>query len=377
MESSRFDYIIIGNGLAGLQLALSFAEDPLFNSKKIALIDPSRKLSNDKTWCFWEEGNGKWDHIVTKSWSSCKFYSSKKAHNIDLANYSYKMIRALDFYEYSKALLEKRNNFTFIIDTIESIDELNAVGQKNTYQATHIFDSRIPNDYFKENDGFTRIFQHFKGWIIETERDIFNPDTFTVMDYRVKYKDDTTFTYVLPLSPRKALVEFTFFTPYTVEDDSYDIYLEKYIKEILGIDKFKVEESEQGVIPMTNFNFNKYNTNTLTKIGTGGGWVKGSTGYSFKHTEKKVAQILDNLKSKRLVHHNLNNPKFKFYDKIFLKVLKDANYKGEWIFEQFYTKNDVNTMFRFLDEESNFSEDIRIMLSLFSGSFIKAFFKSL
>ena len=69
--------------------------------------------------------------------------------------------------------------------------------------------------------------------------------------------------------------------------------------------------------------------------------------------------------------------KFKFYDKIFLKVLHDENEKGEWIFEQFYSKNSIDSMFRFLDEESTFLEDLKIMKSLFSFSFIKALFKTL
>ena len=42
-NSYHFDYIIIGNGLAGFQLALKLAEDTFFSKKQIALIDPSQK----------------------------------------------------------------------------------------------------------------------------------------------------------------------------------------------------------------------------------------------------------------------------------------------------------------------------------------------
>ena len=63
-ESSHFDYIIIGNGLAGLQLALELSSDAFFNDKQIALIDPSEKLENDKTWSFWETSSSKWDALV-------------------------------------------------------------------------------------------------------------------------------------------------------------------------------------------------------------------------------------------------------------------------------------------------------------------------
>ncbi|MDT0559453.1 lycopene cyclase family protein [Ichthyenterobacterium sp. W332] len=377
MDKSRLDYIIIGNGLAGLQLALAMANDPFFDTKEIALIDSSKKLENDKTWCFWEKGHGLWNDIISKTWNSCNFHSSKQSYDINLDDYQYKLIQSLDFYNYAKDILNNKNNFSFIIDTVKSIDGFIVNGQNTSYKTNYIFDSRIPEDYFSGKDNYTRVFQHFKGWIIETETDTFNPESFTVMDYRIKHNNDTTFTYVLPLTKRKALVEFTFFTSYTVEDQLYDTYLKSYITNILNIEDYAITESEQGVIPMTDFKFKNYNTEHITKIGTGGGWVKGSTGYSFKHTEKKVSKIIDNIKQNKLPHFNLYNKKFAFYDKIFLKVLHDENPKGEWIFEQFYTKNNTKTMFRFLDEESHFSEDLKIMLSLFSSSFIKAFFKTL
>ena len=84
LSKNHFDFIIIGNGLAGLQLALEFSKDTFFDNKQFALIDVSNKTKNDKTWCFWEEGSGKWDHIVFKSWTAAKFYSSTKTLNLDL-----------------------------------------------------------------------------------------------------------------------------------------------------------------------------------------------------------------------------------------------------------------------------------------------------
>ncbi len=380
LSNNHFDYIIIGNGLAGLQLALEFSKDSFFDDKQIALIDLSNKNKNDKTWCFWEKGKGNWDHIVFKSWNAAKFYSSKKTLNLDLNPYKYKMIRSLDFYQDAKAWLSKKENIYFISDEVTNVEEKGLViitTKNNTYTANQVFDSRIEGSFFNEKDNFTRINQHFKGWIIETESDVFNSDKITMMDYRLKDGEQTTFTYVLPFSTKKALVEFTYFTEHIVDDKTYDVYLKQYLSNYLKIEKYKVTEIETGNIPMTNFPFEKYSTNHITKIGTAGGWVKGSTGYSFKHTEKKVSKIIQNLKEQNIPSKGLCNKKYQFYDAIFLNVLKDDNHKGEWIFEQFYSKNSIETMFKFLDEESSFFEELKIMHSLFSISFIKAFFKIL
>lgn len=381
MESSNhFDYVIIGNGLAGLQLALALSKDTFFDDKRIGLIDSSKKVANDKTWCFWEISSGKWDDMVYRTWDAANFMSKSLDIKLPLNPYTYKMIRSEDFYASCKQTLNKKNNFSFIIDEVIHVGEntnVKITTKTSSYSANHVFDSRIDKRFFNNSDKYLRINQHFKGYVIETEEDNFNPDSFTMMDYRLKDANQTTFTYVLPLSNKTALVEFTYFTPTLVEDKIYDIYLKKYISEILKIKKYTIKEVETGNIPMTNFPFKKSSSKHITKIGTAGGWVKGSTGYSFKHVEKKVFKIVNNLKQNKKPSQDLYNRKYQFYDTIFLQVLKDENDKGEWIFERFYSKNSINTMFRFLDEDSSFTEELKIMNSLFSFSFIKAFFKTL
>lgn len=379
-ESSHFDYIIVGNGLAGFQLALKLSEDSFFNDKQIALIDPSEKNTNDKTWSFWETGSSQWDSIIHKSWKKASIATSNKSINLKLNPYIYRTIRAIDFYTSAKTQLSKKGNIHFITEKVLSVKEHETVlvsTGKNTYSATHVFDSRIPDEFSIEKDTSISIIQHFKGWIIKTENDCFDDTKITMMDYRLKDDNQTTFMYVLPFSKTEALVEFTYFTETIVDKTTYDSYIKTYIKAYLQINNYSIIETEVGQIPMTNYNFSKFNTQKVTKIGTGGGWIKGSTGYSFKHTEKKVAKIIENIKSNKTPSGHLFKSKYQFYDKVFLKVLKDENHKGEWIFEQFYSKNSVQTMFRFLDEESTFLEDMKIMWSLFSWSFIKAFFKTL
>lgn len=378
-NAQHYDYIIVGGGLAGLQLALEFSKHDFFNQKQIGIIDASKKNENDKTWSFWEKGPGKWDQITQKAWKKARFITNDINLELNLQPYKYKTIRSIDFYNHVKEELKQHPNFHFIIDQVESIEEdlnIKVVGRNSSYSCHHVFDSRIP-EQFNDSDKYNTVIQHFKGIVIEVDKPLFNEEQFTMMDYRIKDGNQTTFTYVLPFSETKALIEFTYFTPETVEESVYDRHVEKYISHILKVDNYKIIEEEKGQIPMTDFPFESVSTNHITKIGTGGGWVKGSTGYSFKHTEIKVKVIAENLKNGRLPSRGLFKNRFKFYDRIFLKVLKDENHKGEWIFKQFYSKNRVTSMFRFLDEESTFAEEIQIMKSLFSSSFIKAFFKTL
>ncbi|MCM8568046.1 lycopene cyclase family protein [Gramella jeungdoensis] len=371
-------YVIVGGGLAGLQLASRINNDVFFKGKKIAIIEPSKKIENDKTWCFWQNTPGKWDHLIHKSWNKAAFFSSETEQTLDLGEYSYNMIRSSDFYEDVKKELEKSEDFIFIQDRIEKIDPVTrtAVGKKANYTATHFFDSRL-TDKYKEEVKHTVLYQHFKGWLIETQENIFDPGKFTMMDFRLKYKDSTSFTYVLPLTAKKALIEFTFFTPFLTAEKVYDEMLERYLKEILQLKDWKITETETGIIPMTDFPFHENNSAYITRIGTAGGWVKPSSGYSFKSTERKVEQIIENIKSGLATSEGLFNKSFARYDSIFLDVLSRRNDLGESLFTKFYTKNSIEDIFRFLDEETSFSENIKIMLSLYHPEFIKSFFRKL
>ena len=377
----HFDFAIIGNGLAGLQLALAFSKDPFFSEKTMALIDPSEKNTNDKTWSFWETRASHWDKIAQQSWSKATIYACDKTISLDLQPYNYKSIRSIDFYNHCKAELVKHQNIRFVLDevteVIEDATSVSITGKKNTYRASQVFDSRLPEEFFQPKKTIPEIIQHFKGYIIKTETPLFDENIMTMMDYRVKDGDQTTFTYVLPYSKTEALVEFTYFTKDLVKNEVYDEFLKRYIKNYLHTESYTIVETETGRIPMSAFPFDHFNSEKITKIGTAGGWVKASTGYSFKNTENKVNQIISNLKQGKLASKNLFKSKYKFYDKVFLHVLKDNNEKGEWIFKQFYSENKTSHMFRFLDEKSSILEDMRIMISLISWPFIKAFFRTL
>ena len=368
------DFIIIGAGMAGLQLANAFLDDSHFKSKSILIIEPHQKNPTEKTWCFWEKGPGIWDNIIYKKWNQTQFIGNKKNTILDLDNYSYKMLRSNDFEDFVISKINNSRSVNIKYDSVINIDKHIVNTKNDSISAGHIFDSRIENTFYL-NSKKVLIQQHFKGYFIKTNAPVFNNKVFTIMDYSIKYKDDTSFTYVLPFTENLALVEFTFFTPHVVEDQTYDKYLERYIKTVLKINDYTILNKEKGNIPMTSYPFYNSNSNSLTKIGTAGGWIKSSSGYGFKNTEKKIRIILKNIKNSKPINSNLFSRKFQLYDKIFLNVLYYDNMLGEKIFSKFYRKNDIKLTFKFLDEETSILEDFKIIWSLTSFAFIKALFR--
>lgn len=378
MLAPDYYYVIVGGGLAGLQLAHQLSNELFFKGKKIAIIDPKLKIINDKTWCFWEKSSGNWDHLVYKTWKKARFITTEENKVLELGDYSYKMLRSIDFYQHLQEILEAKNDISFISDKISEIDSvtMKAIGEKRSYTATHFFDSRPTEDY-KIDKKTSLIFQHFKGWRIKTTKPVFDPEIFTMMDYRISYPDATSFTYILPLTKTEALVEHTFFTPFLTDENTYEKLLTKYLKDILKLDSWEIMETEKGMIPMTDYPFDRENTSQITKIGTGGGWVKASSGYSFKNCEKKIEQLIKNIKNGYAPGKNLIRKKYRKYDAIFLDVLQRRNELGEHLFTQFYTKNSPQDIFRFLDEETSFGKELKIMGSMFHPEFLKSFFNKL
>ena len=373
MNLPKYDYAIIGAGAAGLQLALRMIRDDYFKEKKILILEKDEKNTNDRTWSFWEVGETHWDQLITRSWKSGVFRSTEKNILFELDPYRYKTIRSADFYAYAKAEFSKSENIEWIRDEVTGISTQEIVGQKQSYSASHIFDSRVPEEYQEDCSKHHSLIQHFKGWFIRTETPVFDPERFTIMDYRLKWKDHTSFTYVLPFSPDFALVEFTLFNNELLKENEYDHFIRNYIKEHLNIKNFSISEIEQGKIPMSDYPFHKHHTKHVTKIGTGGGWVRPSSGYSFKNAERYSAMLVNNIKKDRKPSKGIARSRFRIYDSVFLNVLSSRNDLGEKIFTRLYTKPSIQSICKFLDEESSFFQDVEVMSSLNKPQFWKAY----
>ena len=376
--NSKFDYIIVGAGLSGLHLAYSFTQDDYFKSHKILVVDNSKSKKKDNYFSFWEKGTGNWDSILKKSWDNGKFYSKYGNVNMDFSNYKYKTLSSSDFSNFVKKKAEKKLIFTS--DTIVNIREENeqviVVGNKKNYYSSHVFDSRPNKTFKKEFNKYISIKQHFLGWIIKTKENKFDKNSFVFMDYRIRDKNSTAFTYVLPFNSNKALIEHTYFSKNECEKKVYESYIEEYIQNYYSNSDYEIIKSESGVIPMTSYPFYKDSSKKITRIGTSGGWIKPTTGYSFRNCEKYSMKILECIK-KGQNPTIISKKKYRFLDKIFLGVLSLYNNKGELIFYKMIKKNKTQTILRFLNEESSLMDEIKIIFSLRSMDFIKVFIQSL
>lgn len=374
----QYDYIITGAGASGLMLAYRMAQDSFFNDKTILILDKNQNLTNNRTWCFWENGMGEWEHLLNKTWPKIYFGSEDYSQVIDANPYHYKMIRSAKFYQALWKIIDKKEHIKFLKASVNSIvehdNQAEVITDKGTFIGTKIFNSIVLNRDYLYQKKYPILQQHFIGWFIKTDNEVFDDEMATFMDFEIPQNGNTAFMYVLPTSKTEALFEYTLFSEKLLTNDAYENAIIDYLNK-KGIKNYTVEEIERGAIPMTSYKFHKQNTRHVLNIGTAGGWTKASTGYTFMNTTKKTRQLTEFLKTENDLQKFSKLTKFWFYDLLLLDVLAKYNEDGPKLFASLFRKTKIQTIFKFLDEESTFAEDLRIVTAVPPIRFVKALLK--
>lgn len=377
--TKQYDFAITGSGVAGLHLAFELSKNSFFDNKQIAIIDQNFAPKFNRVLSYWEVGAGQWDAVVSSSWRKANFISSNIDLCIELDKYTYKSLNFNDFSSFCLKQIKRKSNFTFFESEVTSVIE-NKEGSVDIaltdafITASFVFDSRISEDYLLNRKKYPSVIQSFKGFEVEFEEAVFDKESFTMMDYRQQWKASNSFMYILPASNKKALLEYTFFAPFIISDSEIDLQIKNYISTFFKGKKYKILSSEKGEIPMSTYPFKSFNSNKVLKIGTAGGWVKASTGYSFKYAGLNAKIIANQIINQQPIKGKPQSSRFRFYDKLFIKVLQNQNTKGPIIFEKMYQKVSPNKLFRFLDEETTIVEEVSIILKLPYLPFLKELF---
>lgn len=376
LVQKNFDYIIIGAGAAGLMLTDAIGSDPYFRGKSVLLLDKDAKKSNDRTWCFWEKKEGDFDTIIHKSWSHIEFAGEEYQGTYEIAPYSYKMLRGIDFYNYYLDRIKGYKNVIFSQALVTGIkkdkDHTIVTTDLESYRGAQVFNSVFDYKSLYKQTKYPVLQQHFIGWFIKSEKPIFNADKATFMDFSIPQNGNTRFMYVLPFSETEGLVEYTLFSPDTLAEEEYENAIKDYIKENLHCQNYEILEKEKGNIPMTCYNFSVNNSRNILNIGIAGGWAKPSTGYTFMSTKRKINELVTFLQRNKPLNSFNTKSRYWYYDLLLLDILHKDNSKGRRIFESLFKGSSPQLIFKFLDEDTNLREDLQIISSCPKSYFIKA-----
>ena len=348
-----FDYIIIGGGCAGLSLAYELEINSKFENKTLAIIEPRTNYYRDKTWSFWRISPHNFEDCVIKSWECFSVNITDKTNYINCAKTPYQSIDSGLFYKKIITKLKNNKNISFL----KTFDDLN------------ISDALIFNSLANIKSNKNNLWQHFGGVEIETEKKIFDKEIMNLMDFDCDQKNSVHFFYTLPYSENRALVESTWLSKMKDEsENNYQDQLMNYIEKKLKIKNYKILYKEEGKIPLFYPEIIKKENEIF--IGTAGGMTRLSTGYTFLNIQDHSKYICRNFENINKVKNFEIKKKYKYLDKVFLKVLSKHPRRMPEIFYNMFTVNNEKVV-KFLSNKSNILDDLSIVLKMPKTIFIK------
>ena len=215
------------------------------------------------------------------------------------------------------------------------------------------------------------LWQHFKGRVVQFEKEVFNTSLAKLMDFNVPQQSATAFMYQLPLNEKEALVEYTIFSENVLSITEYDQVLDTYLANDFPGQRYSIAHEEIGAIPMTQISLSM-NKAPIYSIGALGAAIKASTGYAFQFIQLQCKNIVAQLEKGQPIQTHVHTSRHQFYDAVLLYVLYYHKMEGAEIFKRIFAKNNAATVFKFLSNTSSIFEDIQIMRSLPTHIFLPA-----
>lgn len=362
-----------------MSLALSMAQS-LPDNVRVAVVEPSAKVLNDRTWAFWTDEPLPMglDAVVSHRWNRIRFHADATQVSAPIAPYSYNVIRGDDYYRHIQAELAQYPHVTWLRGYATAVwqDATAAycrVGD-DVLSAPHLFDSRavLPDTASLAADQYF-LWQHFKGWVVETNAPAFDVSAPVLMDFRVAQTDGTAFCYLLPFSATRALVEYTAFSATLLSETEYAQHLTAYCERVLGLTNYQILDTESGRIPMTNAPLHARPGGRIHPIGTAAGVVKPTTGYAFSAIHAHNAQVVAALQAGQAPPlPQVSRGRFGWYDNLLLHLLTQYPERGATIFTALFSRVPPGRILCFLQERTSVWQEINLFARLPIGWFLSA-----
>ena len=382
------DVVIAGAGCAGLSLAVHLVQAGI-TDRRILLTDPRTAYGRDRTWCFWDTGRPMpFDGAVTHDWNQWRVAGIGEEVIQQSSRFMYRHIPAHRFYETAHEILRGFANVEIRlgcgVETLRDEGESVRVGtDSGDVMAGVVFDSR-PCAHRRTGrisgssapgENAISLMQHFLGVRVKADRDVFDPATATLMDFRVSQQSGIHFLYILPFSRREALLETTYISTGRLTRDDYLASLKEYCATNYPGTAFSLLGEEAGVIPMRAGTLASRHRKPVRVItaGVAGGMVKPSTGYAFLSIQRWSEEIARQMaqgvevplspapRSRRAV----------LMDRVFLSYLRAHPAETPALFVRLFRQTPTDRLVRFLSDAGTLGDDIAVVRALPKVAFMK------
>ena len=124
-DTYAYDYLIIGDGAAGLRLAYHLAQEPRLAGKRVVVVEPEAAKANDRAWRYWATGPTPFEDIEAHRWAKLVLRTPTYEQVFGLGTYRYRMVRAQDFYTHvHQALAARPTQFVCLSGHVVELTEV-------------------------------------------------------------------------------------------------------------------------------------------------------------------------------------------------------------------------------------------------------------
>lgn len=374
------ELLILGGGCAGLSLAMQLVQHGQ-RAPSTLILEQRASYKNDRTWCFWGDAKTPFAQQAAHQWQTFKVVDAGQERRLDCSETPYRMLTAEQFYNSATAALANVPQISLKMESTVNSDPQFRQGRwhfetpDGAFSAASVVDTR-PQRPPAQDDAL--LWQSFYGLEIECAQPVFEPSCVELMNFSAATSDRVAFTYVLPLSSTRALVEFTVFAVAPFTSDALDLDLQNAIAERVKGAEFTVLRSEQGVLPMglAGLQASRQDADpAYVRVGLFAGAARPSTGYAFQRIQRWAAECGRAIANGGLPTGHPQEPALRgWMDTLFLNVVRRQPELAPQLFMALFSGVASQRVIRFLGESARLSDFVAMVWALPHKPFLRQLF---
>ena len=368
------DLVVLGGGCAGLSLALRLAEQP-GRCARVMVLESRLAYSNDRSWCFWRLGTHRYEPLVRRSWARVAVRSAAQSVQVACPHTPYQMLEAGAFYDHAHQAIAASEGVRLqmgvsVLGPPRPVPggwriETSAGG----LTAAQVIDTRPPR---APRYGDSVLWQSFLGQELICERPVFDPNCVELMDFAHDSPEAVAFTYVLPLSPDRALIETTVFDPQPRGPADLARRQQQAVQRLCGDAPTQVVRTEAGILPMGMMPPAIALGAGHVRAGLMSGAARPATGYAFQRIQRWADGCADALCRGQAASGPTPDPLLtRLMDRLFLDVLRTYPERGPELFTRLFERAATPRIVRFLSDRATFMDRVAVAASLPTGLFLR------
>ena len=372
------DLLILGGGAAGLSLARRLAEQGT-TAPRTLVLESRVDYADDRTWCFWMHPTAQLTYLVRRRWAKVSLASSTERVLVDCAEFPYALLPSGGFYQDSRECIARSERVRLamgvaVLGAPRKVDGLWEVATSAGVQrARWIVDTRPSAP---PAEGAAVLWQSFLGQEIEAAGPVFDPTVAEIMHFTQGEAGQILFHYLLPLSPTRALLEVTAFSPKPVGPDGFRAELYRFIDRRLEGRRYQLRRDEHGILPMGLPMPVPSADATYVRAGLMAGGARASSGYAFQRIQRWAERCAQSLAAGHGPQpHAADGWILRRMDALFLQVLCRRPELAPTLFLAMFSQVAPARLARFMSDQATLLDNLAVIAALPPGPFLRELFR--